>query len=809
MRQEPDTNGVSGTAVQDQQDGAGRSKGSRVLLAVGVAVTVTLAGAGFALGRNVSASRAQTHPGSAWLSTTADGSVNLVDGISGGSAAKVPVPGASGHSMDVTQNGDLVFVRDTVTGAITVIDTSQLVATVQIPHSTDTSVLAGGGVAYLVDAAAGTVQRVDPTTLAADGTQVKLSGSLGIPIVDHNGVLWAPVTASGTVVPVNGDTAGAAITVDPGGSDMVMALAGGTPTVVDRTTGTLTAITGGVAGQVIKLPGAANSGTNLQVASVDSNQPLPLVESAPTAQLVLVNLTSGIPTSIGIPAAYTSDDLKPPLQAGQRTYIPDFTRGAVLVYDSTTNHFDNPIPVLAHGGSFQSEIVDGIVYFNDPSSGAAVSVSADGVPHTITKNGSTIPTPGDSTTVADPHPTQPPTTQSTTQNHETSAPPVTSTSTSSAPPTTKPVVPSSPEGPPSTSVAVPGPSTSSKPTPTSAPSTTPTTKPSTKPSTPPSKSSTPPPPPSTTSSTPAPVPPLAPQAVTVTPNKANDGSVTVQWQNPSDTTNIKTYTVSVSKNAGTQTSNNPLEVTVSGLACGPSYDFTVTAVGPTGLTTPAKAVASRACFSPGDPTGLVLSTPSSSASSLHATWNKPSNPGIGTLTYLVTVTGPGAPTTEQSVGGTSTTIPGLLPGRSYTVYVKAHTDGGTSNPATASRTVVDGPTLTVDLNAVKSYYIWAKSQQIISCTFPNCPTWIQRTPSSYNDTSAHGDWVTTVNIGNQVTGYCYVTGGYPSKDNGGTVNTTWLYVIANGHWGYASTYWFADNSNTYGLPRCSGTPPTG
>lgn len=148
---------------------------------------MTLAGAGFALGRNVSASRAQAHPGSAWLSTTGDGSVNLVDGISGGSAAKVPVPGASGHSMDVTQNGDLVFVRDTV---------------------------------------------------------VKLQGSLGIPIVDHDGVLWAPVTATGTVVPVNGDTAGASIAVDPGGSDMVMALAGGTPTVVDRTTGTLTAIAG-------------------------------------------------------------------------------------------------------------------------------------------------------------------------------------------------------------------------------------------------------------------------------------------------------------------------------------------------------------------------------------------------------------------------------------------------------------------------------------------------------------------------------------------------------------------------------------
>ena len=800
VRQEPDSNGVSGTAVQD---GTGRSKSSRVLLAVGVAVTVTLAGAGFALGRNVSASRAQTHAGSAWLSTTADGSVNLVDGISGGSAAKVPVPGASGHSMDVTQNGDLVFVRDTVTGSITVIDTSQLVATVQIPHSTDTSVLAGGGVAYLVDAAAGTVQRVDPTTLAADGAQVKLAGSLGVPIVDHNGVLWAPVTANGTVVPVNGATAGNAIPVDPNGSDMVMALAGGTPTVVDRTAGTLTAITDGVAGQVIKLPGAANAGNGLQVASVDSNQPLPLVESAPTAQLVLVNLANGIPTSVGIPAGYTSDDLRPPLQAGQRTYIPDFTRGAVLVYDGTAKRFDAPITLLKHGGSFQSEVVDGIVYFNDPTSGAAVSVSSDGTSHFITKNGSTIPTAGASTTVVDPRPT--PIAPSTTQNHETSAPPVTSTSTSSAPQTTKPVVPTTPESRPSTSVAVPGTSTSSKPTPTTAPSTKVTKSP------PPSTSSTPPPPPSSTSSTPAPVPPEAPQNVTVTPNNANDGSVRVSWSNPANTANTKTYTVTVKQKVGTQTQvqGDPTAVDISGLSCGPSYDFTVTAVGPTGLTTSAAPVTSRACYSPGDPSGLTLSTPSGSSSSLYAKWNKPSNPGIGTLTYLVSVTGPGVSSTERSVDGTSTTIPDLTPGRSYTVSVKAHTDGGTSNPVSASGTVVDGVVLTIDLNAVKGYYTWAKSQGIISCTYPNCPTWIQRTPSSYTDTSAHGDWVTTATIGEQVTGYCYNGSGYDAEDDNKNVHSSvWIYVHAGGHWGYASTLWFADDASTHGLPECSGSPPT-
>ncbi|WP_143765618.1 fibronectin type III domain-containing protein [Catenulispora acidiphila] len=818
MRQEPDADGVSGAVAED--GAAGRSKGSRVLLTVGVAVTVTLAAAGFALGRNVSASRAQTHPGSAWLTTTADGSVNLVDGVSGGSAAKVPVPNASGHSMDVTQNGDLVFVRDTVTGAITVIDTSQLVATVQVPHSKDTTVLAGGGVAYLVDAIAGTVQKVDPATLAPVGAQVHLPGALGTPIVDHNGVLWAPVTAQGSVIAVTGDTQAAPIAVDPNGSDMVMALAGGTPTVVDRTAGTLTAITGGVAGQVIKLPGAANSGTGLQVASVDSNQPLPLVESGPTAQLVLVNLASGIPTSIGIPAGYTADDLRPPLQAGQRTYIPDFTRGSVLVYDGTTNRFGTPVPVLAHGGSFQSEIVDGIVYFNDPSSGTAVSVSTDGAVHTITKNGSTIPTAGPSTTQANPNPspTQPPTTHPSSQNHDTSAPPVTETSTAnepSAPPTTKPVVPTSPIGPPSNSVPIPASSSSSKPSPTPTPTPTSSASLTKQPPPPPStsKSSTPAPPPSTTSSsTPAPVAPQAPQAVTVTPNSANNGSVTVKWKSPGNASNIASYKVTVNNNAGVQSTvkGDPLALTVSKLTCGPSYSFTVTSVGPTGLTKSAGAVSSRACFSPGSPTSLNVTTPSGSANSLAVKWSKPTNPGIGTLTYSVTLTGPSAPTAARSVTGTSTTFTSLVPGRSYTVSVQAVTNGGKSTAVKGTAVAGGGTGLTVNLNAVKGYYAWAKSKGIISCTYPQCPTWIQRTPSTYDDTSAHGSWVTTATINERLTGYCYNGSGYSAEDDSKTVHSSiWIYVNAGGHFGYASSLWFGDNASTHSLPACPGSPPVG
>src|SRR2546423_6285400 len=457
---------IRGTARSSRAgSGAGRS---RALMAAGLVVTVVLAVAGFAVGRNASASRPHGHPGEAWLSTTVDGTVNLVDGVSGGSAAKVAVPGALGHDMAVTQQGDLVFVRDTVTGAITVIDTSQLTAGVQIPHSTETAVLAGAGVAYLVDSAQGTVQRVDPATLAPVGGQVHLAGSLGTAIVDHDGTLWAPVDADGTVVPVSTDAAGAPVAIGPAGSDMVMALAGGTPTVVNRTTGTLTAVAGPVAGQVIRLPGATNAGDKLQVASADSNLPLPLLFTGGTSQLVLVNIATRVPTSVGLPARYAADDLGSPLQAGPRTFIPDYTLGAVIVYDSAGNTFGKPIQVLPARGPVPAGIVDGIVYFNDPASGNAVSVNTDGSVHTVLKNGPVVPTQAPTSSApAATTGSQPPSTSPASSAPQSTATGPEPAKNSNPVPTTDPPPSAPAKAPPPGPTSIPGP----KPKPTAAPTT--------------------------------------------------------------------------------------------------------------------------------------------------------------------------------------------------------------------------------------------------------------------------------------------------------------------------------------------------
>src|SRR5258708_40311772 len=103
---------VGGTVnTEGRTTESGASRRSRAMLATGVVATVALAAAGFALGRDATASRPHEHSGEAWLSTKADGTVNLVDGISGGSAAKGAGPGSPGHAVAATQNGAPVFVR--------------------------------------------------------------------------------------------------------------------------------------------------------------------------------------------------------------------------------------------------------------------------------------------------------------------------------------------------------------------------------------------------------------------------------------------------------------------------------------------------------------------------------------------------------------------------------------------------------------------------------------------------------------------------------------------------------------------------
>ena len=264
----------------------------------------------------------------------------------------------------------------------------------------------------------------------------------------------------------------------------------------------------------------------------------------------------------------------------------------------------------------------------------------------------------------------------------------------------------------------------------------------------------------------------------------------------------------MSPKAGTQANaGNGLAVTISKLTCGTNYSFTVTAVGPTGLTTSAPPVASRACYAPGTPQSIATSTTAGNATSMQVTWKAPSNPGIGTLQYVVSLTGPSAPG-AQTVSGTSATFDSLVPGHAYTVSVRAKTAGGTSSAKTLANQIAGHSAgLTVNLSAFKEFYEGGDFGNV-SCNFPKCPTWIQATLTSYDDTASHGKTVATVQNGASLKGYCYGTG-YNTRTDNLVTSRTWIYVNANGTFGYASSLWFGGSGSTFGLPTCPGGLPTG
>jgi hypothetical protein len=612
---------------------AQRLNSSRLVVA-GMALMMVLATAGFLVGRGESALRLQVKPGEAWLPTDKNGSVNLVDGMAGRSSAALVLSGAGGDKLIVTQVGGRVLVLNATTGLLIRIDPVQLLLGASQRVSMGSVVVAGLAATYIVNYAARTVQRIDPVTLKALGPTVSLRWQpLGTAVVDKAGTLWVPVPEIGSVVPITGSTVGNPVKVGAVGAHVVMTSANGVPIAVDRSARRLTVIglNGGTALDVVTLPASvgARGPSPLLVPLSGGTSSLPMVDSNGSPSLVIVNLSAGTTTSAQLGSQYSGNHLGPPVQAGVRVFIPDYTTGRVLVYNTIQGQIEADIPVLTHAGLFTAEVIDTIAYFNDPNGNRAVVVTPDGQVHYVTKNGPHVPTVRK---VAPPQPTPAP-----------------------------------------INTQTPGPSP--RPTPTHGKRHHKPKPRSPKPS--PSPTKTPSPTPTPTSSAAPPLAPVMPQA---TPGA---GFVNVTWQAPKSGGPIQSYQVTVSPAGGTQAKTGPTSVQITGLTCGTTYSFIVKSIGADGKPVPAAPVKAMPCVVPGPPVGL---TSSASPNTIVATWTAPTNTGGGTVTYTVSVNnGPAAPvpTTRDSIGS----LPDF---NTYTVTVTAVSPAGPGG--TMSTTVnLSGP----------------------------------------------------------------------------------------------------------------------
>ncbi|MGY1735222.1 S8 family serine peptidase [Geodermatophilus sp. SYSU D00684] len=176
--------------------------------------------------------------------------------------------------------------------------------------------------------------------------------------------------------------------------------------------------------------------------------------------------------------------------------------------------------------------------------------------------------------------------------------------------------------------------------------------------------------------------PGAPTGVTT---RAGDGRVTVSWSPAADNGSPVTgYTVLVSPGGATVTTTGATTATVTGLANGSGYAFTVTATNAVG-TGPASepAYGSPAAVTvPGAP-AWVSATPGNGQASV--TWAAAASGGSPVTGYTVRASPGGA--TVTTAGVTTAMVTGLTNGTAYTFTVTATNAAGTG-PASAPSAAV-------------------------------------------------------------------------------------------------------------------------
>lgn len=367
----------------------GRQLPSR-FVGIGVAVMLVLGTAGFVLGRAAQDTSVGSGSDNAWLPTDGQGSVSLVNGLTGQSGFQLVIPGAKGHSLTVDQQGTTVLVDDSTSGEVIHIDADQMTIGPAAAVGQGTSVFTAAAATYLVDYSTGSVTRVDPVTLRATSAVFHIAGTLGRQAaVASDGTLWIPVLSNGTVVPVTPAGVGTAVRISDGGSvNLAVTTIGGRTVAVDQTTNSITVVGGGTG--TIELPASTSAAGLLVPASAGGSAYLPILATTRPPSLVLADVADGSTRTVALGAA-GSDQLGSPVIAGNRVYVPDYTQGTALVYDITQGSQPD-ITVTGAAGSFDAQVVNGVVYFNDPNSTDAVTVDPSGVVHRVAKTGPGVPT---------------------------------------------------------------------------------------------------------------------------------------------------------------------------------------------------------------------------------------------------------------------------------------------------------------------------------------------------------------------------------------------------------------------------------
>ncbi|MEO3804965.1 hypothetical protein [Nonomuraea sp. B1E8] len=604
--------------------------GRRAAGVVASALVAVLMGAGLFLGTGVSSARPELSDVGAWLASALNGEVVHANGLSGQVDGRVDLASAEGDALKVVQDGDNVLVVDETTGKVSRIDSTQLeVAQTGKLSAAGTEVVMAAGKAYAVDPRGGTVQQLDPLTVATIGTPIGLKPPLGRAGIDRNGTLWVPVPEEGTLVQVNGAQKGKAVTVGEPGDPLTLTIANGVPLVTNSAAASAMVIGSTGTRLQVSLPSTVtDAGTGgLLVPAVAESDVVPVLAPAQGA-LVLVNTSSGALTTVSVKGG----KLGPPQALGRRIYIPDESTGRLIVYDTVAKKFEPEKVVTGKSGPLEVFVKDGLLWVNDQFSETALVIEKDGSGRRVGKYDEALGQKDTPTPL--PIPTYTPTAAQPTRRAER--------------PTGTPTSVTTRTGTAQATVTV-----------TATPTSTPTSGPT----------------PTETTATPTPTPTRTPDPPRSVTADSGPGWMEVVFT-PSGQGEVTGYTLKGAPPGADVTPararpDGPFQFRITGGRCDQEYTFRVAAEYDGGEVVSEPSIPVRPCVAPGRPAGFTAKGKNHGAD---LTWSAPENAKDGGVTY--TLEGPGDHPADP--GGTGAEVTGLKNGQSYTWTLRAKNEAGES-----------------------------------------------------------------------------------------------------------------------------------
>ncbi|WP_248822935.1 hypothetical protein [Frankia umida] len=275
-----------------------------------------------------------------WLPWNTAGLITHLQSTTGRADAAITIPAAAGHHLTVLADGPDLLVADPDAHLLHLVEPQRLAPARSVTLPAGASVDVAPDAVGVIDSASGRVIRLDRERLTPTGPTLDLGGPLGSTAQTADGTLWAPVRASGSVVPIMRGVPAAPIRVAPPGHAIDMVLSGDQPVVLDATAATLIPLADGQPGRTTALavppadtgtgtgpnggatvdggataangdatanggagPGAARGSVTALVAAARSPRDLVLVIDTRSGRLLLADLARGGVTSIDIPAS--------------------------------------------------------------------------------------------------------------------------------------------------------------------------------------------------------------------------------------------------------------------------------------------------------------------------------------------------------------------------------------------------------------------------------------------------------------------------------------------------------------------------